>query len=88
MYAAAIIQAVAAVVFLGSVVFDAYRRYRLRVQERRDYLIRYYSLIWSNSPALSVGRTPEEAHGFHSQRQIDFINAQLKARGERWTYKG
>ncbi len=86
MYAAAIIQTVAAVVFLGSVGFDAYRRYRLSEQERRDHLIRHLSLIWSKDPTLSAGRTEEEAHGFYSQRQIDFFNAQLKARGERWTY--
>jgi hypothetical protein len=66
MCAAAIIQIVAAVVFLGSVGLDFYRRYRLSKQERRDHLIRHLSLIWSNSPSLAEGRTEEEAHGFYS----------------------
>ena len=77
---AAIIQAVAALVFLVGVVFDI----RRRSQERRDALIEKLFNRWSRSPPS--GRTEDEAHGIYSARQIAFFNACLKRMGQRWTY--
>jgi hypothetical protein len=82
---AAVIQGLAATVFLISVVWDAKRRARLSEQERRDSIIRSLFSLWVSS-APSGGMTPEEISGFFSQRQTDFINTRLKAMGENWTY--
>jgi len=81
--AAAIIQA-AALVFFFSVVCDARRRRQLAEQERRDAIIKALFVEWSVSPPQA--RTPMEAQGVYSPRQIDFFNTRVKKIGERWTY--
>ena len=77
---AALIQALAAAVFLFGVRVD----YRRREQERREKLIEKLLVKWSL--AQHPGRTEEEAHRILSQRQIEYLNVELKAQGERWTY--
>lgn len=77
---AAVIQAIAAAVFLYSVVCDNSRR----EEERRSALIDRLFQIWNLTPP--TGRTPEETLGFHSPRQIRYFDACLKAMGEKWTY--
>jgi hypothetical protein len=79
---AAVIQGAAAIVFLLTVVYDAYRRSRLREQERRDALIRGFQIEFF----AAHGNTPSEAGGFFSQRQIEYFNTRLKDMGEKWTY--
>jgi hypothetical protein len=81
---AAVVQAVAALVFLGSVVWDAKRRARLSEQERRDAIIQSLFELWVLTPFEA--RTAEETHRIFSQRQIDFFNSRLKEMGENWTY--
>jgi hypothetical protein len=78
---AAIVQAVAAVVFLIGLVFD----FRRRRQERRDALIEKLFNGWNRS--TPSGRTEYEASGIYSTRQIDFFNACLRQMGQRWTYR-
>jgi hypothetical protein len=79
---AALIQAAAAVVFLVSVLYDASRRHWLREQERRDTLIKALQIEF----IARTGSTPEEAAGFISPRQTEFINARLNEMGVPWTY--
>lgn len=92
---AAIIQAIAAVVFLFSVRWDArerrherQRRARLAEQERRERLVAALRQLWVQSyvASFSVAMTDEELAGFNTQRITDFINQQLEARGETWRY--
>jgi hypothetical protein len=82
---AAVVQALAAAVFLGSVVFDAKRRARLREQERRDKVLDALLSVWRLS-APTGGMTGDEAAGILSQRQIEFLNCRLAAMGENWKY--
>ena len=90
---ATIIQTVAAIVFLCSVVWDArarrherQRRARLAEQEHRDRLVGALRHLWVQSTLMAVSKTDEELSGFDSPRIIDFINQQLEARGETWRY--
>jgi hypothetical protein len=92
---AATIQAAAAVVFFFSVRRDVrerrhehQRRARRAEQERRDRMVSALRQLWVQSyvGAGSVAMTDEEMSGFYSQRQIDFFNQQLEARGETWRY--
>lgn len=87
---AAVVQAVAAAVFLGSVVWDAKRRARLSEQERRERIIKGLLHEWSQTalPPTESDRpkTPAEIGGIFSQRQIDFFNTRLTEMGENWTY--
>jgi hypothetical protein len=92
---AAIIQASAAVVFFFSVRRDVRarrlereRQLRLTEQERRDRFVGALRQLWVQScvATFSVAMTDEELSGFYSQRQIDFFNQQLEARGETWRY--
>jgi hypothetical protein len=90
---AAIIQALAALVFLGTVVYDArsrktdrQRQAALVEQHRRDNLISALARLWRQTNTFNISFTDEELSGFFSQRQIDFINDQLKSRGESWRY--
>jgi hypothetical protein len=89
---AAIVQGIAAAVFLGSVVWDArarrnerQRRARLAEQERRDRLAAALRRLWFQSN-WNIAHTYEESSGFDSPRIIDFINQQLETRGETWRY--
>jgi aminoglycoside phosphotransferase family enzyme len=82
----AIIQTVAAAVFLGSVVYDAHRRAKLREQERRDGLINAFHHLWRQSNFPNVSLTNEELSNIYSQRQIDFFNSKLRETGEKWTF--
>jgi hypothetical protein len=89
---AAVIQALAAVVFLGSVVWDARdrrrereRRAKLNEQERRDGIINVLFSAWMHSSPQG-GMMPDEVSGIFSQRQIEYFNTRLKAMGENWTY--
>jgi len=87
---AALIQALAALVFLGSVVWDERarkiernRRAKLNEQERRDRIINALFSSWQLSGS---NMTPDELSGIFSQRQIEFFNTKLKELGENWTY--
>jgi hypothetical protein len=87
---AAVIQAVGALVFLGSVWWEAVQRNRERQfrarldeQERRDRIIDRLLFVWNNS---ANEKTYDEIAGFYSQRQIEFFNERLKKMGENWTY--
>jgi hypothetical protein len=79
---AAVIQAAAAIVFLLSVLYDAYRRNRLGEQERRDALIRGFQIEFLSAH----GNTPSEAGDLLAPRQTEFFNTRLKEMGEQWTY--
>jgi hypothetical protein len=90
---AATIQAVAAVVFLFGVAWDArarrherQHRARLAEQERRDHFVTALRQLWMQSTITTASKTDEELSGFYTQRIIDFINEQLEARGETWSY--
>src|SRR5262245_8311107 len=83
---AAVIQGVASLVFLGTVWYDAHERRKRREQDRRDKLIAALHQLWCQTNALKVGLTDEERSGFYSERQIDFINSELRKRGERWSF--
>ncbi len=92
---AAIIQAIAAVVFLASVAWDAkerrheqQRRANLAEQDRRDNIIASLRQLWVQRyvAAFTVVMTDEEQAGFYSKRQIDFFNQQLEERGLTWRY--
>ena len=88
---AAVVQALAAAVFLGSVVYDAYRRKKLREQERRDSITK--ALCYDFDAAHGVPTkvvysremTEAEEEDLCKQR-IDFVNTRLKEMGETWTY--
>jgi hypothetical protein len=76
--AAAIVQAVAAGVFLCGVVRDA----RLRERARQEAIVEKLLIRWNLNPD---GPTPAERSGFPlSQRQIDAFNKILGAQGESW----
>ena len=88
---AAIIQGIAALVFLFSVGWDARerrnerrRRVRLAEQERRDGLVHALYQLWVHS--TPINKTNEEISGLLTTRIIEFINQQLEARGETWKY--
>jgi hypothetical protein len=83
---AAVIQAAGAVLFFGTVFFDARNRRRDRERERRERFIRGLHGLWRQSVGINVGMTDEELAGFYSPRQIEFFNAKLRERGETWTY--
>jgi hypothetical protein len=83
------IQTLAALVFLGSVVFDAIRRGQAREQERRDNILRALLYEWSQislpPPENAVPKSPAEIGGLISERQVKFFNRRLAEIGERWT---
>ena len=81
---AAVIQAIGAMVFCGSVVYEAVTRAKLREQQRRYNLINLITNIWNST--LDGGMTLEEQCGFPSERQIEFFNSELRERGEKWTF--
>jgi hypothetical protein len=82
---ASLIQAAAAIVFMLTVVYNAWRSYRVTEQARRDDIIRMLLAAWNMYPP--EGRTPEEAQGIpFSPRQITHFNTRLKAMGETWTF--
>jgi hypothetical protein len=83
---AAVIQGVASLVFLGTVWYDARERRKRREQDRRDKLIAALLQLWLQTNALKVSLTDEERCGFYSERQIEFINSELRKRGERWSF--
>jgi hypothetical protein len=90
---AAIVQAIAAAVFLCSVVWDArgrrnerQRRARLAEQERRDRFVAVLRRLWVQSTVTTVSKTDEELSGFDSPRIVEFINQQLEVRGQTWRY--
>jgi Na+(H+)/acetate symporter ActP len=81
---AAIIQAVAAAVFLGTVLFNVIWQRYTREQERRYNILRVLLYEWTQSHLIEA-KSPAERAGFISFRQIDFFNKRLKEIGERWT---
>jgi hypothetical protein len=90
---AAIVQALAAVVFLFSVVWDArgrrherQRRARLAEQARKDRVVAALRHLWVQSTLTTVSKTDEELCGFDSPRIIDFINQKLEGSGQIWRY--
>jgi hypothetical protein len=83
---AAVIQAIAAAVFLGSVVWESKRRARLAEQQRRDRIIAALHFEWSQVATPGPPKTPAEIGGLFSERQIDFFNARLHEMGEPWSY--
>jgi hypothetical protein len=88
---AAVVQALAAAVFLGGVVYDVHQRKKLREQERRDNVIKALCYQFDTAHGfptqVNYGRavTAEEGEDLHKQR-IDFVNTRLKEMGETWTY--
>jgi hypothetical protein len=88
---AAIIQAVAAIVFLGSVAWDTRERRherQRREQRNRDNIIAALARLWRQRyvASFTIAMTDEELAGFYSQRQITFFNQQLEERGLTWRY--
>jgi hypothetical protein len=84
---AAVIQAAGAVLFFGTVFWDARNRWWDREQERRKNLIRRLHGLWRQSVGINVSMTDEELAGFYTPRQIEFFNAKLREQGETWTYE-
>jgi hypothetical protein len=82
----AAIQAFGAVVFCGSVIYDASVRKKSRERERRENLIGGLARLYVYKEGINVGLTEEERSGFYSARQIEFFNSELRKRGEKWTY--
>jgi hypothetical protein len=84
---AAVVQALAAAVFLVSVVYDAHRRKKLREQERRDSITKALCYEFDAAHGFptqvvySRTVTAEEEKDLAKQR-IDFVNARLKEMGE------
>lgn len=88
---AAIIQAVAAIVFLGSVAWDARERRherQRREQRNRDDIIAALARLWRQRyvASFTIAMTDEELAGFYSQRQITFFNQQLEEMSLTWRY--
>ena len=74
---AAIVQAVAAAMFLWGVV-----------QQRRDALVNRLLQQWAQTTQLPAP-TPWERQGApYSQRQIDYVNDRLGEAGHRWRWRG
>ena len=80
------IQAVAAIVFLVSVVSDARARRSERRRRARLAVAAALRHLWVQSTVMTVSKTDEELSGLDSPRIIDFINQQLEARGYTWRY--
>jgi hypothetical protein len=80
---AAELQALAAVIFMFTVAFNAFWHYRVRKQERRYNILRVLLYEWTQG--ADEARKPTERAGLISPRQIDFFNERLKEMGERWT---
>ena len=79
MTAAAIIQAIAAIVFLYGVWWDA----RLRERTRREAIVEKLHQRWMLSPEAEA--TPAERTGFpFSPRQNNTFNQWLSEAGENW----
>jgi hypothetical protein len=75
---AALVQALAACVFLYGVLRDA----RLRARARREAIVEKLLFRWNLTPDAP---TPAERSGFPlSKRQIDEFNKILAAAGESW----
>jgi hypothetical protein len=78
--------------FLGSVVYDTYRRKKLREQERRDGITQALCHEFDAAHGFPMGQpiyartvTAEEEVDLAKQR-IDFVNTRLKEMGETWAY--
>jgi len=83
---AAVIQAIGAVVFCGTVFYDARERKKRRERERRYNLIGALDRLYRQTQGFTVGLTDEELSGFYSDRQIAFFNSKLREQGEKWTF--
>jgi hypothetical protein len=88
---AAIIQGVAAIVFLGSVAWDARERRherQRREQTSRDNIVAALARLWRQRyvASFTIAMTDEELAGFYSERQIIFFNQQLEEMGLAWRY--
>jgi hypothetical protein len=79
---AAVVQALAAVGFLLTTVYNIYWHIRSREQERRDVIIQR---LRTEFIATSGGH-PTEVAGWDTPRLIEFFNKRLKELGEPWTY--
>ena len=83
---AAIIQAAASLLFMGTVISNWWYNRKRRETERRANLIAALRKLWLYEVGSKEGLTNEEQSGFDSPRQLEYFNAQLRARGERWTF--
>jgi hypothetical protein len=70
--------------WLGTVIYEAIARGKLREQQRRGQLINLITNIWNST--LDGGMTIEERCGFPSERMIEFFSSELRKRGETWTF--
>jgi hypothetical protein len=82
MFAAALIQAGGAILFAGTVIYEAIRRHL----ERKAQIINGLHDVWNQS--TDPPKTLEEQVGppFASPRQIRFYNERLHDLGKHWSY--
>jgi hypothetical protein len=78
---AAIVQGLASIVFLCSVLWD----WMAREQDRRDRIIERLLRMWERT--ADQPNQEELAGIFPSLRQIAFVNEQLKKHGKKWQYR-